>query len=56
VTVFQALPELPLQVIVAARYRDRFERRDGTWRFAERQVRVTHTGDVSHHLRSTALE
>ncbi|CAM5465366.1 Nuclear transport factor 2 family protein OS=Streptomyces rimosus subsp. rimosus (strain ATCC/ DSM 40260 / JCM 4667 / NRRL 2234) OX=1265868 GN=SRIM_026395 PE=4 SV=1 [Streptomyces rimosus subsp. rimosus] len=34
VTVFQALPELPLQAIAAGRYRDRFERRGGRWRFA----------------------
>jgi 3-phenylpropionate/cinnamic acid dioxygenase small subunit len=50
-TVLQALPGLPLQPIVSGRYRDRFERRDGQWRFAERRVRVDLVGDVSHHLR-----
>jgi len=52
VTVFQSLPELPLQPIVCGRYRDRFERRDGQWRFTERQFRATLVGDVSRHLRS----
>lgn len=51
VTVLQALPDLPLQPIAAGRYRDRFERRDGQWRFVERRVRITHVGDVSRHLR-----
>ncbi|WKU42952.1 nuclear transport factor 2 family protein [Streptomyces sp. VNUA116] len=51
VTVFQALPELPLQPVAAGRYRDRFERRDGQWRFAERRVRINLVGDVSRHLR-----
>jgi 3-phenylpropionate/cinnamic acid dioxygenase small subunit len=50
-TVLQALPELPLQLIVSGRYRDRFERRDGRWRFAERRVRTDLVGDVSRHLR-----
>jgi 3-phenylpropionate/cinnamic acid dioxygenase small subunit len=50
-TVLQALPDLALQAIVSGRYRDRFERRDGQWRFAERHVRVDLAGDVSRHLR-----
>ena len=50
-TVLQALPGLALQPIVSGRYSDRFERRDGQWRFAERRVRVDLVGDVSHHLR-----
>lgn len=53
VTVLQALPELPLQAIAAGRYRDRFERRDGRWRFVERHVRMRLVGDVSRHLRRT---
>ncbi|MFI9785622.1 nuclear transport factor 2 family protein [Kitasatospora sp. NPDC051984] len=52
VTVFQSLPELPLQAIVCGRYHDRFERRDGQWRFTERRFRATLVGDVSRHLRS----
>lgn len=50
-TVLQALPGLPLQPIVSGRYHDRFERSAGRWRFAERQVRIDLTGDVSRHLR-----
>ena len=50
-TVLQALPGLALQPIASGRYRDRFERRDGPWRFAERHVRVDLVGDVSRHLR-----
>ena len=51
VTVFQALPELPLQPIVAGRYRDRFACRDGEWRFVERRFTTDLVGDVSRHLR-----
>ncbi|TWV31236.1 nuclear transport factor 2 family protein [Streptomyces misionensis] len=51
VTVFQALPGLPLRPIAAGRYADRFERRDGHWRFAERRVRIHLAGDVSGHVR-----
>jgi len=54
VTVFQALPDLPLQPIVAGRYRDRFEHRDGTWAFVERRFRTDLVGDVSHHLQGGA--
>ncbi len=50
-TVFQALPDLPLQAVAAGRYNDRFERLDGRWRFVERRVRVHLTGDLTHHLR-----
>lgn len=49
-TVFQATPELPLQPIIAGRYRDRFERVDGAWRFAERYIQVDLVGDLSQHL------
>jgi 3-phenylpropionate/cinnamic acid dioxygenase small subunit len=48
--VFQAAPDLPLQPIIAGRYRDRFERVDGAWRFAERCFYVDQVGDLSHHL------
>jgi 3-phenylpropionate/cinnamic acid dioxygenase small subunit len=50
-TVLQALPDLALQPIVSGRYEDRFERRDGRWRFAERRVLTDLVGDVSRHLR-----
>ncbi|MEU1313278.1 nuclear transport factor 2 family protein [Streptomyces cinnamoneus] len=51
VTVLQALPDLPLRPIAAGRYHDRFERREGQWRFVERRVRINLVGDVSRHLR-----
>jgi 3-phenylpropionate/cinnamic acid dioxygenase small subunit len=56
VTVLQALPDLPLQPIACGRYRDRFERRDGRWRFVERRVRINLVGDVSRHLRRAAAQ
>jgi 3-phenylpropionate/cinnamic acid dioxygenase small subunit len=49
-TVLQALPDFPLQPIVAGRYEDRFERAAGGWRFAERRMFVELVGDVSRHL------
>jgi SnoaL-like domain len=49
-TVFQAMPGLPLQPIVAGRYHDRFERVDGSWRFAERRFAIDLVGDVTRHL------
>ncbi len=51
-TVLQALPDLALQPIVSGRYQDRFELRDGQWRFVERRVQPDLVGDVTHHLRS----
>ncbi|MFI0915363.1 nuclear transport factor 2 family protein [Streptomyces abikoensis] len=56
VTVLQALPGLPLQPIAGGRYHDRFERRDGQWRFVERRVRIHLLGDVSRHLRQADAE
>ncbi|MEW2544657.1 nuclear transport factor 2 family protein [Streptomyces sp. NPDC047002] len=51
VTVFQALPGLPLQPVAAGRYRDRFTRAGGVWRFAERRFAIRLVGDTSRHLR-----
>jgi 3-phenylpropionate/cinnamic acid dioxygenase small subunit len=48
-TVLQAVPGLPLQPVVVGRYHDRFVRRDGVWRFAERRFFIDLVGDVSHH-------
>ncbi|MFG3118911.1 nuclear transport factor 2 family protein [Streptomyces sp. NPDC048197] len=56
VTVVQALPDLPLQPIAGRRYHDRFERRDGQWRFVERRVRINLVGDVTRHLRQAAAQ
>jgi len=55
-TALQALPGLALQPIVSGRYHDRFERREGEWRFVERRVRTDLVGDVSRHLRRSAAE
>jgi hypothetical protein len=49
-TVFQQTDELPLQPIIAGRYRDTFHRVDGAWCFDTRQIVVDLTGDLSHHL------
>ena len=48
--VLQETPDLPLQPIITGRYHDRFERVDGAWRFAEREMGVEQFGDVSDHL------
>ena len=49
-TVFQGTDDFPLQPITAGRYQDRFEKVEGTWRFAER-VFVSHLlGDLSAHV------
>lgn len=50
-TVLQARPELPLQIILAGRYHDRFERTAGTWHFTDRLVLVDLLGDLRFHLK-----
>jgi 3-phenylpropionate/cinnamic acid dioxygenase small subunit len=50
VTVFQQTDVLPLQPIASGHYVDRFERADGVWRFAERQLRDFLYGDRSQHV------
>ena len=55
-TVFQALPGMPLQPIVAGRYRDRFALGPVGWAFTERRFAVDLVGDVSRHLSAGALE
>ncbi|MBI2683846.1 MAG: nuclear transport factor 2 family protein [Actinobacteria bacterium] len=50
-TVLQATDGVPLQPIVAGRYRDVFARgRDGRWRFVERCMMPALLGDASQHL------
>jgi hypothetical protein len=49
-TVFQQTDVLPLQPIIAGRYRDRFERVDGAWRFAHRHMVPDLFGDLREHL------
>ena len=48
--VLQATPSLPLQVVAAGRYRDRFERGAGGWRFRERVIRLDLVGELRDHL------
>jgi 3-phenylpropionate/cinnamic acid dioxygenase small subunit len=49
-TVFQQTDELPLQAIIAGRYHDRFECRDGAWRFTARHIFCDLFGDLARHL------
>jgi ketosteroid isomerase-like protein len=49
-TVLQQTPSLPLQPIIAGRYRDEFARTDGQWHFTRRHIVVDLVGDVSQHL------
>lgn len=53
--VFQATDRVPLQPIVSGRYRDRFERIGGVWRWAEREMDVEHIGAVRDHLTDPIL-
>jgi 3-phenylpropionate/cinnamic acid dioxygenase small subunit len=48
--VFQQTSNMRLQPIVTGRYRDRFARTKGVWRFAHRHIVVDHVGDVREHL------
>ena len=48
--VFQQTRDLPLQPIIAGRYRDRFERVAGVWRYTEKHMIVDLVGDLSQHL------
>ena len=49
-TVLQQTDVLPLQPIASGQYVDRFERVDGEWRFAERELRDFLYGDRSQHI------
>jgi 3-phenylpropionate/cinnamic acid dioxygenase small subunit len=53
--VFQATERVPLQPIVSGRYRDRFERHAGTWRFAEREIDTEMIGEISDHLTDSII-
>lgn len=50
ITVFQCTDKLPLQPILSGRYHDKFQRVDGTWRFAYRRMTNEYLGDLSQHL------
>jgi hypothetical protein len=50
-SVLQAVDDLPLQVVIAGRYEDHFERRDGEWWIIERVVYSELFGDLHAHMR-----
>jgi ketosteroid isomerase-like protein len=50
-TVLQARPSAGLGPVLSGRYRDRFERVDGRWRFVERVIHPDLLGDLSDHMR-----
>ena len=50
-TVLQGVtPGEPIVVILAGRYIDRFEKTDGSWRFADRLFVTDLVGDLSRHF------
>lgn len=49
-TVFQALPDFPLQAIISGSYSDRLQRVDGHWQFVTRSMLPDLLGDLSRHL------
>lgn len=50
VSVLQAVPpDLPLQVVMAGRYEDRFAWTDAGWTWVERRMTITLRGDTSKH-------
>jgi 3-phenylpropionate/cinnamic acid dioxygenase small subunit len=54
-TVLQARPELPLQVVIAGRYADTFERMEGTWYLTDRFEYCDLIGDLSAHIAGNPL-
>jgi len=49
ITLFQALPDFPLQPIFIGHYFDDFERVGGRWRFRRRRISPDLIGDLSRH-------
>jgi hypothetical protein len=49
IIVFQALPDFPMQPIFGGHYFDRFEKKDGIWRFVSREISPDLIGDLSRH-------
>lgn len=53
VTVYQALPDFPLQVVLTGRYRDSFScGPDNRWTWVSRHMQIDHLGDTSRHTRT----
>ena len=51
VTVYQALPDFPLQAIFVGGYNDEFVKSGGEWRFSQREAVPFFVGDLSRHAR-----
>lgn len=49
-TVFQALPDFPLQAIIAGDYIDQFRFQHDSWQFSRREMYPQLFGDLSRHL------
>ena len=49
VTIYQATPDFPLQVIFVGRYLDELTKIDGAWWFARREAVADLVGDLSAH-------
>ena len=49
VTVFQALPDFPMQAIFGGHYFDRFVKTENGWCFASREISPDLLGDLSQH-------
>ncbi len=49
-SVLMQTETLALQPIVAGRYHDEFEKRDGQWRFTRRHILTDLVGNLSEHL------
>jgi hypothetical protein len=54
-SVLQARPELPLQIVIAGRYADTFERIDGKWYLTDRFEYCDLMGDLSMHIAGDPL-
>lgn len=50
-TVLQQTERIPLQIVVAGRYHDRFARTGGAWHFTDRLIHGDLLGNLSDHLR-----
>jgi 3-phenylpropionate/cinnamic acid dioxygenase small subunit len=55
-TVLQQVDGFPLEVVVAGRYHDQFERADDEWRLTERVILCDLIGDVSRHLQTDPFQ
>ncbi len=51
-SVLQGMKGFPLQVVIAGRYHDAFEKVERGWRFTDRLVLSDIMGDLSRHLKS----